>query len=55
MCTFFGSICALSRQNLTKDEIFKANTLGWCIEWVSGAVCVVQLLSFCSNVMSYPI
>jgi hypothetical protein len=22
-------------QNLTKDDIFKANALGWCIEWVS--------------------
>jgi hypothetical protein len=23
------------QQNLTKDDIFKANALGWCIEWVS--------------------
>jgi hypothetical protein len=22
-------------QNLSKDDIFKANALGWCIEWVS--------------------
>jgi hypothetical protein len=24
-------------QNLTKDDIFKANALGWCIEWVSSS------------------
>ena len=25
------------KQNLTKDDIFKANALGWCIEWVSSS------------------
>ena len=22
-------------QQVTKDEAFRANTLGWCVEWVS--------------------
>lgn len=26
-------------QNLTEDNIFKANSLGWCIEWVSVEQC----------------
>jgi hypothetical protein len=27
-------LCCAVLQNLTKEEIFRANTLGWCIEWV---------------------
>jgi hypothetical protein len=29
--------CMALLQNLTKDDIFKANALGWCIEWVSSS------------------
>jgi hypothetical protein len=41
-------------QNLSKEDIFKANTLGWCIEWVSHAPRQLQQLRSNSDTVAPP-